>query len=96
MAENMKYEGASENERKEMTSCNGNCENVGRYYNHEIAGEICPDGWRLPDSSDIIALGDSSTIHKLYTQFSGIGNEECYWILRSLRSLRMTMLTNDY
>ena len=76
MAENMKYEGASENERKEMTFCNGNCENVGRYYNHEIAGEICPDGWRLPDSSDIIALGDSSTIHKLYTQFSGIGNEE--------------------
>ena len=74
MAENMKYEGASETEQENIIPCysHSDCDNVGRYYNHEIAGKICPDGWRLPDSSDIIALGDTSIIAQLYSQLGGM------------------------
>lgn len=74
MAENMKYEDASETEQENIIPCysHSDCDNVGRYYNHEIAGKICPDGWRLPDSSDIIALGDTSIIAQLYSQLGGM------------------------
>ena len=36
----------------DTTSCN----QVGRLYDFETAGKVCPEGWRLPDSSDVVQL----------------------------------------
>lgn len=73
MAENIKYNGVPVKE--ENTACLADsCQNVGRFYTAEIAGEICPEGWRLPDSSDIASLGTKQEdIEKLYSQLEGIG-----------------------
>ena len=73
MAENIKYNGVPVKE--ENTACLADsCQNVGRFYTAEIAGEICPEGWRLPDSSDIASLGTKQEdLEKLYSQLEGIG-----------------------
>lgn len=73
MAENIKYNGVPVKE--ENTACLADsCQNVGRFYTAEIAGEICPEGWRLPDSSDIASLGTKQEdLEKLYSQLQGIG-----------------------
>lgn len=53
MAENLAYEGAE-------SSCpdgdNRNCSKFGRLYTWEVARTICPEGWRLPDSTDFATL----------------------------------------
>lgn len=33
-----------------------NCSNLGRLYTWDAARKACPEGWRLPDSSDFVAL----------------------------------------
>lgn len=53
MAENLNYEA-------EGSACpegdNRNCSKYGRLYTWEVARSVCPEGWRLPDSSDFEAL----------------------------------------
>lgn len=53
MAENLNYEA-------EGSACpegdNRNCSKYGRLYTWEVARGVCPEGWRLPDSSDFEAL----------------------------------------
>jgi len=58
IAENMKYAGFAEDELAKETRClDDSCKNVGRYYSVNVAGKVCPEGWSLPDSSDILSLG---------------------------------------
>ena len=53
MAENLNFEA-------EGSACpegdNRNCSKYGRLYTWEVARSVCPEGWRLPDSSDFEAL----------------------------------------
>jgi uncharacterized protein (TIGR02145 family) len=53
MAENLAYE-------SENSYCpdgdNRNCSKMGRLYTWEAARTACPEGWRLPDSSEMAAL----------------------------------------
>ena len=53
MAENLNYDA-------EGSVCpegdNRNCSKYGRLYTWEIARNVCPEGWRLPDSSDFETL----------------------------------------
>ena len=53
MAENLNYE-------VEGSACpegdNRNCSKYGRLYTWDMARTVCPEGWRLPDSSDFEAL----------------------------------------
>ena len=53
MAENLAYE-------TENSYCpdgdSRNCQKMGRLYTWEAARTACPDGWRLPDSSDLATL----------------------------------------
>ena len=54
MAENMKYEGTFLTDNPQSTTClQDSCKNLGRFYDLYTAAEVCPEGWRLPDSSDI-------------------------------------------
>ena len=73
MAENIKYEGVPVTDS--TTACLADsCKNVGRFYNASIAGEICPEGWRLPDSADIASFGENpEDLEKLYSQLEGVG-----------------------
>ena len=73
MAENIKYEGVPVTDS--TTACLADsCKNVGRFYNASIAGEICPEGWRLPDSADIASFGKNpEDLEKLYSQLEGVG-----------------------
>ena len=58
IAENMKYAGFPDSVLAKETRClEDSCKNVGRYYSINVAGEVCPEGWNLPDSSDILTLG---------------------------------------
>ena len=58
IAENMKYAGFAEDELAKETRClDDSCKNVGRFYSVNVAGKVCPEGWNLPDSSDILSLG---------------------------------------
>lgn len=53
MAENLNYEA-------EGSACpegdNRSCSKYGRLYTWKVARTVCPEGWRLPDSSDFEAL----------------------------------------
>ena len=53
MAENLNYDA-------EGSVCpegdNRNCSKFGRLYTWDVARTVCPEGWRLPDSSDFEAL----------------------------------------
>ncbi|MBR4785132.1 MAG: hypothetical protein IK012_07755 [Fibrobacter sp.] len=76
IAENMKYAGFSSSVLAKETRCLADsCKNVGRYYSINVAGEVCPDGWNLPDSSDIVSLGtrQPETEH-LLSQLGGTGS----------------------
>jgi uncharacterized protein (TIGR02145 family) len=72
MAENMKYDPGMEG----ATAClEDSCKNVGRFYNITVAGEICPDGWRLPNADDIKDLGyNPADFMELYSQLGGTGS----------------------
>ncbi len=72
MAENMKYDPGKEG----ATAClEDSCKNVGRFYNITVAGEICPDGWRLPNADDIKDLGyNPADFTELYSQLGGTGS----------------------
>ena len=72
MAENMKYDPGMEG----ATAClEDSCKNVGRFYNITVAGEICPDGWRLPNANDIKDLGyNPADFMELYSQLGGTGS----------------------
>ena len=64
IVENMKYAGFPDSVLTKETRClEDSCKNVGRYYSVNVAGEVCPEGWNLPDSSDIADIGpiDSSS-----------------------------------
>ena len=76
MAENMKYEGPFVADFAKPTAClEDDCKNVGRFYSFDVAGEVCPDGWRLPDSSDVKDLGyNPADFMKLYSQLGGTGS----------------------
>jgi uncharacterized protein (TIGR02145 family) len=53
MAENLAYE----SENSYCPDGEGrNCSKMGRLYTWEAARTACPEGWRLPDSSDFAAL----------------------------------------
>ena len=75
IAENMKYAGFSASDLEKETRClEDNCQNIGRFYSMNIASKVCPDGWRLPDSSDIETLGKTQTeSSKLISQLGGTG-----------------------
>ena len=72
MAENMKYDPGKEG----ATAClEDSCKNVGRFYNITVAGEICPDGWRLPNADDIKDLGyNPADFMEIYSQLGGTGS----------------------
>lgn len=76
VAENMKYEGPFVADFAKPTAClEDDCKNVGRFYSFDVAGEVCPDGWRLPDSSDVKDLGyNPADFMKLYSQLGGTGS----------------------
>ena len=71
----MKYAGFSASDLEKETRClEDNCQNIGRFYSMNIASKVCPDGWRLPDSSDIETLGKTQTeSSKLISQLGGTG-----------------------
>lgn len=76
IAENMKYAGFADSVLKKETRClDDSCKNVGRYYSMHVADKVCPDGWNLPDSSDILTLGTKQieTEH-LISQLGGTGS----------------------
>jgi len=56
MAENLNYETAG-------SLCYGkddsNCEKYGRLYTWDAATKACPDGWRLPDTTDFNDFGEA-------------------------------------
>lgn len=53
MAENLAYE----SENSYCPDGEGrNCQKLGRLYTWEAARTACPEGWRLPDSSDLATL----------------------------------------
>ena len=76
IAENMKYAGFSESELAKETRClDDSCKNVGRYYSISVAGKVCPEGWSLPDSSDILTLGTQQPeTPKNISQLGGTGS----------------------
>ncbi len=76
MAENMKYEGPFVADYDKPTAClEDDCKNVGRFYSFDVAGEVCPDGWILPDSSDVKDLGyNPADFIELYSQLGGTGS----------------------
>ena len=76
IAENMKYAGFPDSVLADETRCLEDfCENVGRFYNINLADKVCPDGWQLPDSSDILSLGTSQPeTEKLISQLGGTGS----------------------
>ncbi len=78
MAENIKYEGTPVTDS--ATAClEDSCKNVGRFYNASIASEICPEGWRLPDSTDIASFGENpEDLEKLFSQLQGAGQKNTY------------------
>lgn len=56
-----------------------NCSKNGRLYTFETANEICPEGWRLPTSDEVIGRDRTGNIwnnkaEKLVTQLSGYRN----------------------
>lgn len=76
IAENMKYAGFTESELAKETRClDDSCKNIGRYYSVNVAGKVCPEGWNLPDSSDILTLGtrQPETPHNI-SQLGGTGS----------------------
>ena len=81
IVENMKYAGFPDSVLTKETRClEDSCKNVGRYYSVNVAGEVCPEGWNLPDSSDIADIGpiDSSsavvTSSNFWHVFSQLGS----------------------
>jgi len=70
MAENMKYEGTLLTDNPQSTTClQDSCKNVGRFYDLYAAAEVCPEGWKLPDSSDIEDFrGSPLDIRNLFSQ----------------------------
>lgn len=72
MAENMKYEGTFLTDIPQSTTClQDSCKNLGRFYDLYAAATVCPEGWRLPDSSDIEVLGNSPVeFEELFSQLS--------------------------
>lgn len=75
IAENMKYAGFPDSVLAKETRClTDSCKNVGRFYSVRLANEVCPEGWNLPDSSDILALGTGQpeTEH-IVSPLGGIG-----------------------
>ena len=81
IVENMKYTGFPDSVLAKETRClEDSCKNVGRYYSVNVAGEVCPEGWNLPDSSDIADIGpiDSSsavvTSSNFWHVFSQLGS----------------------
>ena len=77
IAENMKYAGFSESELAKETRClEDSCKNVGRFYSINVADKVCPDGWSLPDSSDMLTLGTRQPeTEKNISQLGGTGSE---------------------
>lgn len=76
IAENMKYAGFSDSVLATETRClEDSCINVGRFYSFNVADKVCPEGWSLPDSSDIATLGERQpdTPH-LISQLGGTGS----------------------
>lgn len=58
IAENMKFAGFPDSVLEKETRClEDSCKNVGRFYSVRVADKVCPEGWNLPDSSDILTLG---------------------------------------
>lgn len=72
----MKYAGFTECELAKETRCfDDSCKNIGRYYSMKVADKVCPEGWSLPDSSDILTLGTRQPeTEKNISQLSGTGN----------------------
>ena len=72
MAENMRYEGTFLTDIPQSTTClQDSCKNLGRFYDLYAAATVCPEGWRLPDSSDIEVLGNSPVeFEELFSQLS--------------------------
>ncbi len=76
IAENMKYAGFPDSVLAKETRClEDSCKNVGRFYSYNVADKVCPEGWSLPDSSDIATLGERQpdTPH-LISQLGGTGS----------------------
>lgn len=76
IAENMKYAGFSDSLLAKETRClDDSCKNVGRFYSIGVADKVCPEGWSLPDSSDMLTLGaePSDTQHNI-SQLGGTGS----------------------
>jgi uncharacterized protein (TIGR02145 family) len=80
MAENMKYEGTFLTDIPQSTTClQDSCKNLGRFYDLYAAATVCPEGWRLPDSSDIKGLGNSpEEIEDLFSQLSEKRSTDSY------------------
>ena len=78
MAENMKYEGTFLTDNPQSTAClQDSCKNVGRYYDLYAAAEVCPEGWKLPDSSDIEDFrGSPRDIRNLFSQLYDRGSTD--------------------
>lgn len=76
IAENMKYAGFSESELAEETRClDDSCKNIGRFYSMNVADKVCPEGWSLPDYSDILTLGTKQPeTEKNISQLGGTGS----------------------
>lgn len=75
ITENMKYAGFTESELAEETRClDDSCKNIGRFYSMNVAGKVCPEGWSLPDYSDILTLGTRQPeTEKNISQLGGTG-----------------------
>lgn len=72
IAESMKYAGFPDSVLAKETRCLADsCKNVGRYYSAKVANEVCPEGWNLPDSNDILAFATMNDAIKLISWLNG-------------------------
>ena len=72
IAENMKYAGFPDSVLAKETRCLADsCKNIGRYYSVRVANEVCPEGWNLPDSNDILAFATMNDAIKLISWLNG-------------------------
>ena len=83
MAENLNYAYLQPTEELDSSSfCYRDsasyCEKYGRLYSWDVAINICPDGWHLPDTTEwntlFAAVGGSSTAGKMLKSTSGWKN----------------------
>ena len=56
------------------------CAQYGRLYDFETAGKVCPQGWRLPDSTDIAGL------ERWIPQYGGFRDTKGVYLLAGVRA----------